>query len=64
MKKTKVNQLLSDIDNMVECLMGHEKGCSNFQPHSLGCNCGFDDEKKIISEKLREVRAELGIWDK
>jgi len=63
MKKTRVNQLLNEIDSMVECLMGHDEKCS-YAKNGYVCDCGFDGEKEIVSEKIREVRTELGIWDK
>lgn len=59
MKKTKINQLINEIDGIVKNMTGHLDSCKN----QTRCICGFDEDKEDVSKKLQELRAEMGIWD-
>ena len=66
MTKTKINNLLKDIEGTICNFSWHTEGC--YAHHNSGmnksCNCGLGEEIKEVLGKLRELRAELGIWDK
>jgi len=52
MKKTKVNKLINDIEGTLNSLT------------VVDIEYNFPDAKDEMMEKLKELRAELGIWDK